>query len=149
MNDHERWMMSAIELARKAEHEGEVPVGALIIENNKIIAEGWNQPIRKNDPTAHAEIIALRRASSSFENYRLPGKTLYVTLEPCAMCCGAIFQARIKLVVFGAYDSKSGAASSIVNLFENKKLNHHTEVKGGVLEKECVSLLKHFFKGRR
>jgi tRNA(adenine34) deaminase len=149
MNGDERWMLHAIELAKRAEQQGEVPVGAVLVEDDKIIAEGWNRPISSNDPTAHAEIEALRMAAASTGNYRLPGKTLYVTLEPCVMCCGAIFHARISRVVFGAYDPKAGAAASVINLFTEQRLNHHAQVEGGILEQECVIMLSQFFKGRR
>jgi tRNA(adenine34) deaminase len=149
MNDDEKWMMHAIGLARQAEQQGEVPIGAVVIENDTIISEGWNRPISTNDPTAHAEIEALRSAGLQKNNYRLPGLTLYVTLEPCAMCSGAIFNSRIARVVFGAYDIKSGTASGLLNLFEDQRLNHHTQLEGGVLEDQCAQLLTNFFKERR
>jgi tRNA(adenine34) deaminase len=121
----------------------------VLLKDNQIIGEGWNQPIGKNDPSAHAEIQALRKAAQKLENYRLPGSVLYVTLEPCVMCVGAIFHARLARVVFGAYDPKSGAAGSILNLFEISELNHHTELSGGILEKDCSDLLVNFFSNRR
>ena len=143
------WMKHAIELAGKAQDLGEVPVGAVIIKENQIIGEGWNNPISNNDPSAHAEIQAIRGAAQNQGNYRLPGSVLYVTLEPCVMCVGAIFHARLARVVFGAFDPKSGAAGSVINLFEISKLNHHTQVTGGILEKECSELLVNFFSKRR
>ena len=149
MNDDEKWMTRAIELARHAAQVGEVPVGAILVVDNKIIGEGWNRPISAIDPTEHAEIVAIRSAASEMGNYRLPDTTLYVSLEPCVMCCGAIFHARISRVVFGAYDPKSGAATSIVNLFQDQRLNHHALVVGGVLEQECAQILTQFFERRR
>jgi tRNA(adenine34) deaminase len=143
------WMRHAIDLARKAQELGEVPVGAVLIKHNQIIGEGWNNPIEKNDPSAHAEIQALRSAAQRQKNYRLPGSVLYVTLEPCVMCAGAIFHARLERVVFGTFDPKSGAAGSVLNLFDISKLNHHTQVTGGVLEKDCSELLVNFFSERR
>ena len=148
-NDDIQWMQHAITLARRAQDLGEVPVGAVILKDNQIIGEGWNQPIGNNDPSAHAEIQALRMAGQKLDNYRLPGSVLYVTLEPCVMCVGAIFHARLARVVFGAYDPKSGAAGSVLNLFEISKLNHHTELRGGILEKDCSELLVNFFSKRR
>ena len=148
-NDDCHWMRHAIKLAQKAQDLDEVPVGAVLVDQNQIIGEGWNNPIAKNDPSAHAEIQALRSAAQKKENYRLPGSILYVTLEPCVMCAGAIFHARLARVVFGAFDPKSGAAGSVINLFEISKLNHHTQVTGGVLEKECSELLVNFFSKRR
>jgi tRNA(adenine34) deaminase len=128
---------------------GEVPVGALVVKDGVVIATGFNQPIGTHDPTAHAEIMALRAAASILGNYRLPGCELYVTLEPCAMCAGAMMHARLARVVFGAPDPKTGTCGSIVNLFEQEKLNHHTELVGGVLADECGKLLKEFFADRR
>lgn len=146
----ERWMQYAIALAQKAEAAGEVPVGAVIVNNNEVIAEAWNQPIIKNDPTAHAEIVALREAAEKIQNYRIVGdNTLYVTLEPCIMCAGAIIHARIKRVVFGAFDPKAGAAGSVFDVLGTAKLNHRVDVQGGVLEVECSELLKNFFRARR
>ena len=149
MTSDQKWMKRALELAVRAQEQGEVPVGAVVVENDEIIGEGWNQPIVQNDPTAHAEIQALRSASLVVCNYRLPGKSLFVTLEPCIMCVGAIIHARISRLVFGAHDPKTGAAGSIVNIFQNTQLNHHTLVTGGVLEPECASLLQTFFQNRR
>ena len=142
-------MRHALELARRAQVEGEVPVGAVLVLDEKVIGEGWNRPIAASDPTAHAEIQAMRAAAGTRRNYRLMGATLYVTLEPCAMCVGAMFHARIRRVVFGAADPKTGAAGSTVNLFEEKRLNHHALVQGGVLAAECGTLLTDFFATRR
>ncbi len=136
-------------LATRAETEGEVPVGAVIVEKDQIIGEGWNQPIGTVDPTAHAEIRALRQAAVRKQNYRIAGAVMYVTLEPCAMCVGAIFHARLAQVVFGTYDPKSGAAGSVINLFDNTSLNHHAQVTGGMLQQECGGLLQKFFRERR
>jgi tRNA(adenine34) deaminase len=143
------YMQQAILQAHKASKLGEVPVGAVVVKDGQVIATGFNQPIGTHDPTAHAEIMALRAASAILGNYRLPGCELYVTLEPCAMCSGAMMHARLARVVFGATDPKTGACGSIVNLFEQEKLNHHTEVTGGVLADECGVLLKTFFAARR
>jgi len=145
----EHFMRHALELARRAQAEGEVPVGAVVVLDEKIVGEGWNRPISASDPTAHAEIQAMRAAASTRRNYRLVGATLYVTLEPCAMCVGAMFHARIRRVVFGAADPKTGAAGSTVNLFEEQRLNHHALVQGGVLAAECGALLSGFFASRR
>lgn len=142
-------MQHAIALARRAQAQGEVPVGAVIVENDQIIGEGWNQPISTVDPTAHAEIRALRQAATHKQNYRIPGAVMYVTLEPCVMCAGAIFHARLGLVVFGTCDPKSGAAGSVTNLFDNSSLNHHARVTGGMLQQDCASLLQEFFRERR
>jgi tRNA(adenine34) deaminase len=148
VND-EHFMRHALGLAQRARDEGEVPVGAVIVLDEQIIGEGWNRPISASDPTAHAEIQAMRAAASTRKNYRLVGATLYVTLEPCAMCVGAMFHARLRRVVFGAADPKTGAAGSTVNLFEEKRLNHHALVQGGVLAAECGALLSGFFASRR
>jgi len=145
----EAFMRRALELARRAQEEGEVPVGAVVVLEEKILGEGWNRPIAASDPTAHAEIQAMRAASSARSNYRLTGATLYVTLEPCVMCVGAMFHARIGRVVFGASDPKTGAAGSIVDLFKNEKLNHQAQIQGGVLAGECGALLSRFFASRR
>jgi tRNA(adenine34) deaminase len=145
----EVFMGQAIDQARNAWALGEVPVGAVVVKDGEVIATGFNQPIGTHDPTAHAEIIALRAAASILGNYRLPGCELYVTLEPCVMCSGAMMHARLARVVFGAADPKTGACGSIVNLFQQEKLNHHTEVTGGVLGEECGALLKEFFAARR
>lgn len=142
-------MREAIGLAGRAASAGEVPVGAVVVLDGQSIGEGWNHPIALADPSAHAEIVALRAASAARGNYRLPGTTLYVTLEPCAMCVGAMFHARVARVVFGAADPKTGAAGSALNLFAEPRLNHHAAVEGGVLGAECGALLKAFFAGRR
>jgi len=142
-------MRHALDLARRAQAEGEVPVGALVVLDEKIVGEGWNRPISASDPSAHAEIQAMRAAASVRKNYRLIGATLYVTLEPCAMCVGAMFHARIRRVVFGAADPKTGAAGSVIDLFSQNKINHHALVQGGVLAAECGALLSSFFASRR
>jgi tRNA(adenine34) deaminase len=148
MND-ETFMRRALELAQRAQSEGEVPVGAVVVLEERIIGEGWNRPISASDPSAHAEIQAMRAAASARKNYRLVGATLYVTLEPCAMCVGAMFHARIRRVVFGAADPKTGAAGSVIDLFAQNKINHHALVQGGVLAAECGLVLSDFFASRR
>jgi tRNA(adenine34) deaminase len=148
MNDEE-WMRYAIRLAQRAEQQGEVPVGALLVHGNRCIAEGWNQPIQNNDPTAHAEIVALRTAGQAIQNYRLIDTTLYVTLEPCVMCMGAIAHARVKRLVFGAFDPKRGAVCHALQLSDAPFLNHRIDWLGGVLEQTCAELLTDFFKARR
>ena len=145
----EAWMRYAFRLAQRAEEKGEVPVGAVIVKNERCIAEGWNAVIDSHDPTAHAEIVALRAAGLSLENYRLAEATLYVTLEPCVMCMGAISQARINRLVFGAYDAKRGAVCNALSLTDASFLNHRVSWVGGVLEQECSGLLRDFFKARR
>ncbi len=142
-------MQQAISQAHNAWALGEVPVGALIVKDGQIIATGFNQPIGTHDPTAHAEIMALRAAATILGNYRLPGCELYVTLEPCVMCAGAMMHARLARVVYGATDPKTGACGSVVNLFEQERLNHHTELTGGVMAAECGNLLQEFFASRR
>ena len=142
-------MQQALSQAHNAWALGEVPVGAVVVKDGEVIATGFNQPIGTHDPTAHAEIMALRAASTILGNYRLPGCELYVTLEPCVMCAGAMMHARLARVVFGAHDPKTGACGSIVNLFDQEKLNHHAEVVGGVMSEECSALLKAFFAERR
>ncbi len=144
-----QYMHRALALARHAEQAGEVPVGAVVILDGEVIGEGWNQPIRSNDPSAHAEMIALRSAAARLRNYRLPGATLYVTLEPCAMCAGAIVQARVARVVYGAADPKAGAAGSVFNLLASERLNHRTQITSGVLGEECGEALRRFFQARR
>jgi tRNA(adenine34) deaminase len=145
-----KWMQLAICLAKNAEDAGEVPVGAVIVKGDEIIGQGWNQPIGTHDPTAHAEIIALRDAGNNQQNYRLPESTLYVTLEPCPMCASAIIHARVGRVVFGAYDPKGGAAGSVFNLLPpDGRFNHTLDCVGGVMEQECGDLLRHFFQQRR
>lgn len=143
------YMRMAIDQAHNAWAMGEVPVGAVLVRDGQIIATGFNHPIGAHDPTAHAEIVVLRAAAAIVENYRLPECELYVTLEPCAMCVGALLHARVKRVVYGASEPKSGAAGSVVNLFSSTKLNHHTEVQGGLLADTCSQLLKDFFAERR
>lgn len=142
-------METALELAREAGAAGEVPVGAVVVLDGEIVGRGYNQPIRGHDPTAHAEIMALRDAARQVGNYRLPGATLYVTLEPCIMCAGALMHARVARVVFGARDPKTGAAGSVVDVFAEDRLNHHAEVEGGVLAEPCGKLLSSFFAARR
>lgn len=142
-------MERAIHLAREAQSVGEVPVGALIFFEGEIIGEGWNRPILDHDPTAHAEITALREAGRKLQNYRLVGATLYVTLEPCVMCMGAISHARIQRIVYGATDPKRGAAGSALQLADADFLNHRIEVSGGLLEETCSALLLDFFRARR
>jgi tRNA(adenine34) deaminase len=148
VND-EDFMRQALQLAHRAQEEGEVPVGALVVLEERVIGEGWNRPISASDPSAHAEIQAMRAAATARKNYRLIGATLYVTLEPCAMCVGAMFHARIRRVVFGAADPKTGAAGSVIDLFAQNKINHHALVQGGVLAAECGSVLSDFFAARR
>lgn len=145
----EQGMHLALAQARAAAAAGEVPVGAVVVKNGRVIATGRNAPIASHDPTAHAEVVALREAARVLNNYRLDGCTLYVTLEPCAMCSGAMLHARVDHVVFGAADPRTGAAGSVLNLFDHAQLNHQTKVKGGVLAEECGQLLKDFFKPRR
>ena len=142
-------MGQAMDRARQAGAAGEVPVGAVVVCDGEVVGRGWNQPIGRADPTAHAEVMALRKAAEQLGNYRLPGCTLYVTLEPCAMCAGAIMHARIARVVFGARDPKTGAAGSVVDLFAEGRLNHHATVTGGVLGEACGALLSSFFAARR
>ncbi len=142
-------MRLALAAADKAKTLGEVPVGAVIVKDGEVIATGFNQPISRHDPTHHAEIAALRDAADALGNYRLPGCTLYVTLEPCAMCAGAMMHARLARVVYGAADPKTGACGSVVNLFEEERLNHHAELIGGVLAAECGTMLSSFFAERR
>ena len=148
MND-EFYMREALSLARAAECLGEVPVGALVVRDGEIVGRGFNAPIGENDPTAHAEIAALRDAGRFLGNYRLPGCELYVTLEPCAMCAGAILHARIARVVYGVRDPKTGVHGSVVDLFAVDRLNHHTQVQGGILADECSKMLSAFFAARR
>jgi tRNA(adenine34) deaminase len=145
----EAWMEEALALARDAASRGEVPVGALVVRDGVVLGRGGNAPISRTDPTAHAEIAALRDAAQRVGNYRLPGCDLYVTLEPCAMCAGAIFHARIARVVFGARDPKSGACGSVIDLFSEPRLNHHATATGGVRAQECGQVLSDFFAARR
>lgn len=147
--DDEYFMREALSQARAAECLGEVPVGAIVVSAGQIVGRGFNSPIGAHDPTAHAEIAALRDAARNLGNYRLPGCELYVTLEPCAMCAGAIMHARIARVIYGARDPKTGVHGSVVDLFGVERLNHHAQVLGGVLAEECGSLLSGFFAARR
>ena len=149
MSDESSLMREALSLAREAAEAGEVPVGAVVVKNGAVIGRGYNRPISGRDPTAHAEIIAIRAAAERLGNYRLTGCELYVTLEPCAMCAGAIMHARIARVVYGAADPKSGACGSVVDLFAESRLNHHAEARGGLLAPEAGDLLRAFFSDRR
>ena len=144
-----RWMERAIALAKIASGEDEVPVGAVLVAGDALLGEGYNRPIGTCDPTAHAEIVALRAAAARSANYRLPGSTLYVTLEPCAMCAGAIVQARVARVVFGARDPRAGAAGSVFQVFGEARLNHRPRVSEGLLAEPCGALLTDFFRQRR
>jgi len=144
-----QFMQQALEQAGLAALAGEVPVGAVIVRNGEVIARSFNQPITNHDPSAHAEMLALRQAALSAENYRLPGTTLYVTLEPCIMCAGAMLHARVDRVVYGATDPKTGAAGSILDVFSSKQINHQTVIEGGMMAEECGQLLRDFFKERR
>jgi tRNA(adenine34) deaminase len=145
----ERWMQEALRLAHQAEAAGEVPVGAVVVKDGVIIGRGFNQPISAHDPTAHAEIIAMREAARTLKNYRLTDAVLYVTLEPCAMCAGAMVHARIKRLVFGAPDPRAGAAGSVFNIVQTPALNHRLEITSAVLTELCAELLKGFFLRRR
>jgi tRNA(adenine34) deaminase len=145
----QKWMDEALELARRAEAEAEVPVGAVLVRNNEVIGKGWNSNIGHNDPTAHAEIIAMRAAGLASGNHRLPGCTLYVTLEPCCMCAGAMIHARLDRLVFGASDPKTGAAGGCFDVLRDQRHNHRVAVQGGCRESQCSDLLKSFFRARR
>ncbi|HQU88526.1 MAG TPA: tRNA adenosine(34) deaminase TadA [Denitromonas sp.] len=145
----EAYMAMAMDLARQAADAGEVPVGALVVCQGEVVGRGFNQPIGRHDPTAHAEVVALRDAAARVGNYRLPGCELFVTLEPCMMCAGAMMHARIARVVYGARDAKTGVAGSVLNLFDETRLNHHARVEGGVLADECSRMLSEFFAMRR
>ena len=144
-----QFMEQALEQAQLAALAGEVPVGAVLVREGQVISKAFNQPITHHDPSAHAEMLALRQAALAEQNYRLPGTTLYVTLEPCTMCAGAILHARVDRVVFGAPDPKTGAAGSVADVFSSKQINHQTSVEGGIMSDECSQLLKSFFKERR
>ena len=144
-----QFMQQALEQAQLAALAGEVPVGAVLVREGRVISKAFNQPISHHDPSAHAEMIALRQAALAEQNYRLPGTTLYVTLEPCTMCAGAILHARVDRVVFGAPDPKTGAAGSVADVFSSKQINHQTSVEGGIMDEECGQLLRSFFKERR
>ena len=145
----QQYMLMAIEQAQLAAQSGEVPVGAVLVRDGQVISKAFNKPIANHDPSAHAEMLALREAALADENYRIPGSTLYVTLEPCAMCSGAMLHARIDRVVYGAQDPKTGAAGSVLDIFSSKQINHQTSVQGGIMSEECGQLLRDFFKGRR
>ncbi|ERT14817.1 adenosine deaminase [Photorhabdus temperata J3] len=142
-------MQQAMERAIKAWEQGEIPVGAVLVADNEIIAEGWNQSIIKHDPTAHAEIIVLRKGGERLQNYRLLNTTLYVTLEPCTMCAGSMVHSRIQRLVYGANDMKTGAVGSLIDILRHPGMNHQIEITGGVLAKECSTMLSAFFKQRR
>ncbi|MCA6219157.1 tRNA adenosine(34) deaminase TadA [Photorhabdus antumapuensis] len=145
----EYWMQQAIERAMNAQEQGEIPVGAILVADNKIVAEGWNQSIIAHDPTAHAEIIALRKGGEQLRNYRLINTTLYVTLEPCTMCAGAMIHSRIQRLVYGASDMKTGAVGSLVDILRHPGMNHQIDITSGVLAEECSTMLSAFFKQRR
>lgn len=147
--EDEKWMKMALKAAQAAADQGEVPVGAVLVKDGSLIAAAGNQPIGRHDPTAHAEIRALRLASLYFENYRLPGSTLYVTLEPCLMCIGAIIHARVERLVYGATDPKTGAVQSLYPIGSDQRLNHALDITTGVLEEECAEVLRVFFKEKR
>ena len=147
-HDDNYWMTEALKLAKLAALAGEVPVGAVVVYENKIIGSGFNSPIQNHDPSAHAEILALRQAATYMKNYRLPATTLYVTLEPCVMCIGAMLHARIKRLVFGASDPKTGAVGGNIDLLSHK-WNHNIDCCGGVLADECGAVLRNFFQARR
>jgi len=149
VHSHEYWMTKAIECAQQAELVDEVPVGAVIVKDNKIIGSGYNQVVNHSDATAHAEIQAIKNTGKSIKNYRLVNTTLYVTLEPCMMCVGAIVHARVEQVVFGAYDKKTGMAGTCENCFDKPYHNHHVKIIGGILEQDCSKLIQQFFKRRR
>lgn len=149
MTDDDFFMQAALELAREGAAAGEVPVGAVVVKDGVIIGRGYNQPISRHDPTAHAEIVAMRDAAGQLGNYRLPGCEIYVTLEPCVMCAGAIIHARLARVVYGASDPKTGACGSVINLFAEERLNHHAAVTAGVCADDAGALLQNFFAQRR
>ncbi|MCB2425941.1 tRNA adenosine(34) deaminase TadA [Methylophaga sp. TMB456] len=149
MPNDDYWMRQALMLAQQAEQNGEVPVGAVIVLNDQLIGSGWNQPIRQHDPTAHAEIVALRAACTHQQNYRLPQATMYITLEPCIMCAGAIVHARIERVVFAATEPKTGAAGSCIDIFNTSQLNHRVQYEQGLLADESSQMLRTFFRSKR
>ena len=151
LNDeiHHKWMSHALKLAKRSQDEGEVPVGAVMVKDDELIAEGWNRPIESHDPTAHAEIMALRAAGQILGNYRLPDTTLYVTLEPCTMCAGAMIHARVANLVYGASEHRTGVAGSVIDVFQQDFHFHKVAVTSGVMQDECSQLLKDFFKARR
>lgn len=145
----EYWMRHALTLARRAWEEGEVPVGAVLVQGETVIGEGWNRPVGHHDPTAHAEIMALRQGGKVLENYRLLDTTLYVTLEPCVMCAGAMVHGRVGRLVFGAHDEKTGAAGSLLDVLRHPGMNHQVKIEHGVLAEECAAMLSDFFRHRR
>lgn len=145
----EYWMRQALQLALRAQEEGEVPVGALLVLDNQVIGEGWNRPIGRHDPTAHAEIMALRQGGAVLQNYRLLNATLYVTLEPCVMCAGAMIHSRIGRLVYGAADIKTGAAGSLLDILRHPGMNHQLAITAGVLADDCAGMLSAFFRQRR
>jgi len=149
MNVDEEWMQHAFQLAKKSKEHDEVPVGAIVVYEDEIIGKGWNQPILSHNPTAHAEMMALKNAGEKIGNYRLPKSTMYVTLEPCVMCAGAIVHARIARLVYAVDDEKTGACGSVFNVVQTDKLNHRVRIEKGVLEKECRTLIQDFFKEKR
>lgn len=149
MTQDAKWMQRAFELAQEAKSQDEVPVGAVIVFEEQIIGEGWNQPISTNDPTAHAEIVALRDAGNNIGNYRLSDATMYVTLEPCSMCASAIVHARLTKLVYAVEEPKAGACGSVFNLLQTKELNHQVKIEKGVMEEDCRSLIQTFFKEKR
>ena len=149
MSRDQDWMRRALALAGHAEAEGEVPVGAILVRGDEVLGEGWNRPIAACDPTAHAEILALRAAGTKAGDYRLGGTTLYVTLEPCPMCAAALAHARVARLVFGAWDPRQGAAGSAFDIVGSEAMNHRVDAFGGVLSEECAALLRRFFDGRR
>jgi tRNA(adenine34) deaminase len=148
-NKHQYWMQQALELARKAESAGEVPVGAVLVKDGQLIAEGWNQPILSHDATSHAEIMAMREAGKKLDNYRLIDTTMYVTLEPCSMCVGAMIHARVSTVVYGAPEPRTGALGGAFNLLQANQHNHIFDVVSGVMADESKTLLQNFFQSRR
>jgi tRNA(adenine34) deaminase len=147
--EDEQFMRAALDEARIAASVNEVPVGAVVVRNGSVIGRGRNRSVQDSDPTAHAEIVAIRAAAASERNYRLNGTSIFVTMEPCAMCVGAMLHARVSRIIFGAYDPKGGAAGSVIDLSDNRQLNHQIEVNGGLLEQQCSGLLKEFFASRR
>jgi tRNA(Arg) A34 adenosine deaminase TadA len=147
--EDEQFMRAALDEARIAASVNEVPVGAVVVRNGSVIGRGRNRSVQDSDPTAHAEIVAIRAAAASERNYRLNGTSIFVTMEPCAMCVGAMLHARVSRIIFGAYDPKGGAAGSVIDLSDNRQLNHQIEVNGGLLEQQCSALLKEFFASRR
>ncbi len=144
-----QFMRRALQLAHQAEAEDEVPVGAVLVTDGQVIGEGRNRPIASSDPCAHAELLAIRQACAKVGNYRIPGSTLYVTLEPCTMCAGVIIHARVQRLIFGAYDPKAGAVTSVYDIIANPRLNHRVAWEGGIMQAECAQMLRQFFKRKR